>query len=58
MSLCISISFFTLLWIGDYKQAAKSNCGRIKMSAFNCVEISVKFFRQMVSFFSTKLVVP
>ena len=34
MSLCISMSFFTLLWIGDNKQVAKSNCGRIKLSAY------------------------
>lgn len=33
MSLCICMNFFTLLLIGDNKQAAKSNCGRIKLSA-------------------------
>lgn len=34
MSLCICMNFFTLLLIGDNKQAAKSNCGRIKWSAY------------------------
>ena len=34
MSLCICMNFFTLLLIGDNKQAAKSNCGRIKLSAY------------------------
>lgn len=33
MSLFIRMNFFTLLLIGDNKQAAKSNCGRIKLSA-------------------------